>query len=140
MRLAATLREPLLRHMELKEYPTLWQSKMMWAALSAFFVVMLITIACSLVWIAANLISFIQPILIPVAIAVILAYLLDPVVTKMTKHGLSRAKAVWALFAIAFLSLGCLLHCLGPSVPLRGVKLRGDLPRKLLKGGARVVV
>ena len=53
----------------------------MWAALTALFVVMLMTIACSVVWIAANVIGFIQPILIPVAIAVILAYLLDPLVT-----------------------------------------------------------
>ena len=54
-------------------YPTPWQRKTMWAALTALFVVMLMTIACSVVWIAANVIGFIQPILIPVAIAVILA-------------------------------------------------------------------
>ena len=76
----------------------------MWAALSAFFVVLLIAIACSVVWIAASLVSFIQPILIPVAIAAILAYLLDPLVTKMTEHGLGRTKAVLALFTIAVLS------------------------------------
>ena len=139
MRLAATLREPLLRHMELKEYPTLWQSKMMWAALSAFFVVMLITIACSLVWIAANLISFIQPILIPVAIAVILAYLLDPLVTKMTKHGLSRAKAVWALFAIAFLSIGVLITWLAPVVSMQAANVTRELPQYTLKARDRVV-
>ena len=56
----------------------------MWAALTALFVVLLVTIACSLVWIVANVVGFLQPILIPVAIAVILAYLLDPLVTKMT--------------------------------------------------------
>ena len=125
--------------MELKEYPTLWQSKMMWAALSAFFVVMLITIACSLVWIAANLISFIQPILIPVAIAVILAYLLDPVVTKMTKHGLSRAKAVWALFAIAFLSIGVLITWLAPVVSMQAANVTRELPQYTLKARDRVV-
>jgi predicted PurR-regulated permease PerM len=125
--------------MELKEYPTLWQSKMMWLALSAFFVVMLITIACSLVWIAANLIGFIQPILIPVAIAVILAYLLDPVVTKMTKHGLSRAKAVWALFAIAFLSLGVLITWLAPVVSMQAANVTRELPQYTLKARDRLV-
>ncbi len=125
--------------MELKEYPTLWQSKMMWLALSAFFVVMLITIACSLVWIAANLIGFIQPILIPVAIAVILAYLLDPVVTKMTKHGLSRAKAVWALFAIAFLSFGVLITWLAPVVSMQAANVTRELPQYTLKARDRLV-
>ncbi len=125
--------------MELKEYPTLWQSKMMWLALSAFFVVMLITIACSLVWIAANLIGFIQPILIPVAIAVILAYLLDPVVTKMTKHGLSRAKAVWALFAIVFLSFGVLITWLAPVVSMQAANVTRELPQYTLKARDRLV-
>ena len=41
----------------------------MWAALTALFVVLLVLIACSVVWIATNVISFPQPILIPVAIA-----------------------------------------------------------------------
>lgn len=125
--------------MELKEYPTLWQSKMMWLALSAFFVVMLITIACSLVWIAATLIGFIQPILIPVAIAVILAYLLDPLVTKMTQHGLTRAKAVWALFAIAFLSIGALITWLAPVVSMQAANVTRELPQYTLKARDRVV-
>ena len=76
------------------KYPTQWQRKTMWAALTAIFVVVLITIGCSVVWILANVVGFIQPILIPVAIAVILAYLLDPVVTKMCESGLGRTKAV----------------------------------------------
>src|ERR1700681_3170647 len=87
------------------KYPTVWQRKTMWAALTAIFIVVLITIACSVVWIAANVVGFIQPILIPVAIAVILAYLLDPLITRITARGLGRTKAVLALFTIAVLSL-----------------------------------
>src|SRR5207237_8204520 len=91
-------------------YPTPWQRKTMWAALTALFVVMLITIACSVVWIAANVIGFIQPILIPVAIAVILAYLLDPLITRMTESGLGRTQAVMELFMLAAFSLGVLFN------------------------------
>jgi predicted PurR-regulated permease PerM len=91
------------------------------------------------VWIAANLIGFIQPILIPVAIAVILAYLLDPVVTKMTKHGLSRAKAVWALFAIAFLSFGVLITWLAPVVSMQAANVTRELPQYTLKARDRLV-
>jgi len=46
----------------------------MWAALTAFFVVLIVVIAGAVVYVGANLISFLQPILIPVAIAIILAY------------------------------------------------------------------
>src|ERR1700746_2088439 len=65
----------------MKEYPTPWQRKTMWAALTACFVVLLIVIVGAAIWAAANVISFLQPILIPVAIAVILTYLLDPLGT-----------------------------------------------------------
>ena len=101
----------------------------MWASLTALFVVLLITIACSVVWIAANVIGFIQPILIPVAIAVILAYLLDPLVTKMTKQGLSRTKAVIALFTIAFLSMSALIAWLVPVVSMQAANVGRELPQ-----------
>ena len=71
----------------MKKYPTPWQRKMMWASLSAVFVVVLILIVGTVVYLGANLIAFLQPILIPVAIAAILAYLLDPVVTHLAATG-----------------------------------------------------
>jgi predicted PurR-regulated permease PerM len=121
------------------KHPTPWQRKTMWAALSAFFVVLLIAIACSVVWIAASLVSFIQPILIPVAIAAILAYLLDPLVTKMTAHGLGRTKAVIAVFTIAVLSLGALIAWLAPIVSVQAANVTRELPQYTLKARDRVV-
>ncbi|HEV8184667.1 MAG TPA: hypothetical protein VGP40_01840, partial [Chthoniobacterales bacterium] len=64
----------------LKKYPTPWQRKTMWASLTAVFVVTLVGIVGTVIWLAGNLVGFLQPILMPVAIALILAYLLDPLV------------------------------------------------------------
>jgi predicted PurR-regulated permease PerM len=121
------------------KYPTVWQRKTMWAALTAVFIVVLITIACSVVWIVANVVGFIQPILIPVAIAVILAYLLDPVVTKMCEKGLGRTKAVFALFAIAFLSIGVLVAWLAPVVSMQATNVGRELPQYTLKARDTIV-
>src|SRR5436309_15909753 len=85
---------------------------MMWAALTEFFVVVLSAILAAVIWAGASIISFLQPILIPVAIAAILTYLLDPLVTKMSRGTLTRTKAVALLFAIAFFALGGLVACL----------------------------
>src|SRR5438874_9352800 len=115
------------------KYPTQWQRKTMWAALTAVFIVLLITIACSIIWMVANVIGFIQPILIPVAIAVILAYLLDPLITKMTEHGFGRTKAVLALFAIAGLSIGVLIAWLAPIVSMQAASVGRELPQYTLK-------
>src|SRR5436853_7511830 len=113
----------------MSRHPTPWQRKTMWAALTAIFIVVLITIGCSVIWLVANVVRFIQPILIPVAIAVILAYLLDPVVTKMCEKGLGRTKAVLALFAIVFLSIAVLVAWLAPVVSMQPTNVRRELPQ-----------
>ena len=121
------------------KYPTPWQRKTMWATLTAVFIVVLITIACSVIWIVANVVSFIQPILIPVAIAVILAYLLDPVVTKMCERGLGRTKSVFALFAIAFVSITALVAWLAPVVSMQATNVGRELPQYTLKARDTIV-
>ena len=120
-------------------YPTPWQRKTMWAALTALFIVVLITTVGSVIWIVANVIGFIQPILIPVAIAVILAYLLDPLVTKMCERGLGRTKAVFALFAITFLSITALVVWLAPVVSMQATNVGRELPQYTLKARDTIV-
>lgn len=112
----------------MKEYPTPWQRKMMWMALTAFFVVVLVVILAAVIWTGANIISFLQPILIPVAIAVILTYLLDPLVTKMSRGTLSRTKAIALLFAIAFFALGGLAAWLVPTISIQSANFARQIP------------
>src|ERR1051325_5240439 len=87
-----------------RNYPTAWQRKTMWAALTAIFIVLLVGIVGTGVWMAGRLVGFLQPILLPVAIAIILTYLLDPLVTNLEGR-MSRTKAIALLFAIAGLAL-----------------------------------
>src|SRR5438034_6812225 len=112
----------------MKEYPTPWQRKTMWAALTACFVVLLVIIVGAVIWAAANVISFLQPILIPVAIAVILTYLLDPLVTKMSRGTLNRTKAVALVFAIAFFALGGLAAWLIPTISIQSANFARQVP------------
>src|SRR2546430_5402943 len=86
-------------------YPAEWQRKAIWAAVSALAVSFLIFVLVAAIWIMANVISFLQPILIPVAIAAILAYLLDPVVTRMadrksTRLNSSHSQISYAVFCL----------------------------------------
>src|SRR5437660_7426892 len=109
-------------------YPTPWQKRTMWAALTALFVVLLIVIAGAVVYLGANVISFLQPILIPVAIAAILAYLLDPLVTKLCRRGFRRIPAIAAIFLAAFLALGALIWWLVPTVSMQSANVAKELP------------
>jgi predicted PurR-regulated permease PerM len=112
----------------MSDYPTPWQRKMMWTALTAFCVVLLILIIGTVIWASANVISFLQPILIPVAMAGILTYLLDPLVAKMSRGTLSRTKAVALLFAIAFFALGGLAAWLVPTISIQSANFARQVP------------
>src|SRR5258707_1940136 len=122
----------------MKDYPTLWQRKMMWAALTACFVVVLAVIVAAVIWAGANVVSFLQPILIPVAIAAILAYLLDPLVTRMSRHGLSRTKSVLLLFAIAGFAITALGTWLLPVIWYQSTSFAKELPQYTVKARDQV--
>jgi len=100
----------------------------MWAALSAFFVVFLVIIAGAVIWASANIMSFLQPILIPVAIAAILAYLLDPLVSRMCKRGFGRTRAIALIFLMAFVALGGLVWWLVPTISMQSANFAKELP------------
>ena len=123
----------------MKDYPTPWQRKTMWAALSALFVVFLIVIVAAVIWTGANIISFLQPILIPVAIAIILTYLLDPLVTKMSRGGLGRTKTVALLFAIVFVALGGLIAWLVPTISIQSANFAKQVPAYTERARDRIV-
>src|SRR5213596_2640331 len=123
----------------MKEYPTPWQRKMMWAALTACFVLLLVVVLGAVVWAGANIVSFLQPILIPVAIAVILTYLLDPLVAKMSRGTLSRTKAVALLFAIAFVALGGLLAWIVPMISVQSASFAKEVPAYTERARDRIV-
>jgi predicted PurR-regulated permease PerM len=112
----------------MNDYPTPWQRKTMWAALTACFVVILVVIIGAAIWAAANVISFLQPILIPVAIAVILTYLLDPLVTRMSRGTLTRTKAVALVFAIGFFAVGGLGAWLIPTISVQSANFARQVP------------
>ena len=125
--------------MQTRHYPTPWQRKTMWAALTALFIVFLVGIAATVVYVSANVIGFLQPILIPVAIAAILAYLLDPVVTRMCRGGLGRTKAVVLLFLLVVLSLAALGSWIIPNISMQSANFAKELPNYTLKARDEVV-
>ena len=120
-------------------YPTEWQRKAIWSAFSALAICFLIFVFVATVWIGANVISFLQPILIPVAIAVILAYLLDPVVTRMSTHGLGRLQSIALLFGIAAVGLIALGTWLVPMIGMQSSNLARELPGYTIKARDQVV-
>jgi predicted PurR-regulated permease PerM len=120
-------------------YPTPWQKRTMWAALTALFVVLLIVIAGAVVYVGASLISFLQPILIPVAIAVILSYLLDPLVTELCRRKMGRGMAIGVIFASVFIALTGLVWWVVPTISMQSANFARELPGYTQKARDRIV-
>lgn len=123
----------------MKTYPTPWQRKTIWAAFSAICIVALIAIVAGVVWVSANVIAFLQPILIPVAIAIILSYLLDPIVTRLEDRGWSRTTSICAIFAIVLLALTAFFVWLVPTISMQSANLAKELPAYTQKARDQVV-
>ena len=86
--------------MTLEEFPTPWQRKTLWSALTAVAVVTIGAIGIGLIWVCSRVFAFLQPILVPFAVAAVMAYLLEPVVSKLVKWGSSRLLAVIFVFTL----------------------------------------
>lgn len=111
------------------DFPTPWQKKTIWAALTTLSVIGIGAMAVGLIWVMSLVLGFLQPILIPFAVAAVMAYLLDPVVTRVAAWGTSRQRAVFAVFAMLTLVLAGILLWIVPALSAQTGNLARQVPR-----------
>lgn len=80
-------------------YPTRFQLRTLWNAATGVSILVLGALLVGLVWLMGQIFGFLQPVLVPLAVSAIIAYLLDPVVRVFQKRGFSRRWAVVFTFA-----------------------------------------
>ncbi len=114
--------------MNTPEYPTPSQRKTIWTALTALCTVLIGAIAVGLIWLTSEVFAFLQPILIPFAFAGVIAYLLDPVVSKIVKWGTSRHRAVLGVFSVFSLGLLGVLMWIIPALWSQVAHLKDKTP------------
>ncbi len=109
-------------------YPTPWQKKMLWNAITSLSLVVIAGIVVFTLYVATQILAFLQPLLLPVAVAGVIAYLLEPLVTWLARRKMPRLLAVVLVFG-AFV-LGGVLVFVGvvPSIYTESVKFSSDLP------------
>jgi predicted PurR-regulated permease PerM len=121
-------------HFEIALYPTPWQRKTLWSAITCLSLVVIAAGIFLVVLVATRVVLFLQPLLLPVAIAGVLAYLLEPLVSWLARRGLPRLIAVIIVFAV-FVSGGSLLIIgIGPPVSAESQKFFTALPAYLERG------
>jgi predicted PurR-regulated permease PerM len=90
----------------LSTQPTAFQKKALWAAITALSLTVTGAIAIGLVYECTQVLAFMQPFLVPFAIAGVLAYLLEPGVVWLERRGLTRYRAVLLVFAAFLMGFG----------------------------------
>lgn len=119
------------RKLPVKEdsWPTPFQRKILWAALTTVSLAAIAVVVWQAGVIVVRAISFLQPVLIPVAVAGILAYLLEPVVAWLQRRRLSRTISVVAVFAGFTVLIAAALLTVVPPAWKQGQRLIQDLPQ-----------
>jgi len=115
-------------------YPTPWQRKVIWAALTSLAVTAIGALAVFLVLGTGRVLGFLQPILTPLAIAGIMAYLLNPVVNKLVAWGMKRSHALLCVFTIVSLALIGLGFWVIPQIYKQSLTFGKELPELIAKG------
>jgi predicted PurR-regulated permease PerM len=87
--------------------PTPGQAKVIWIALTGLSIALLGGLVAGFFWAFAKVVNILSPVLWPLAVAGVVAYLLDPVVDLIERRNVPRTRAIVLVFAGGlFLVLG----------------------------------
>lgn len=110
-------------------YPTEFQKKTLWNAATGVSILVLGALIVGLIWLLGYIFGFLQPVLIPLIVAGIVAYVLDPVVRFLEKRGMSRLWAVITLFLGILVAATLLVAAILPGIQRSHGALRDFLSK-----------
>ena len=114
--------------------PTERQARVIWLAVAGLAVAALAGLVVAMVWALGQVVRLLSPVLWPLAIAGVVAYLLDPVVGLIQRRGASRGQAILSVFGLALV----VVFALGASVVPQLVREVRDLSARIPSYAGRV--
>ncbi len=94
--------------------PSPQQARIFWLSVTGLALAVMLALVCLLVWVSGWVLSQLSAVLVPLAIAGVLAYLLDPVVDFLQARKIPRSRAIGLVFVMA---LALVLLLVGTVVP-----------------------
>ena len=108
--------------------PSPRQSRLIWMAITGMAAAVLTALLVGLVWGLGELLHILSPVLWPLAVAGVLAYLLDPVVDFFERKRVRRPRAIILVFGIAVAVFLGLLSSVVPQVVKESRQLAERVP------------
>lgn len=109
--------------------PTKYQARLFWTALSGLAIGVMGGLLFLLVWGLSFVLDVLSPVLWPLAVAGVIAYLLDPVVDFCERRGLSRPRAIVCVFAIALIIVAGVFASIVPPIVRQSHELAANIPK-----------
>ena len=114
--------------------PTEKQAKILWTSVTALAVGVLLALIALLTLGVGWVVNALSSVLIPLAIAGVIAYLLDPIVDWFQKkRGFKRQNAIILVFCIAVLLVGGVVGSVVPSLISQVSELTTEFPKQTKK-------
>src|ERR1041385_8151060 len=83
--------------------PTPNQARILWTGLTVLAITLIVACVAALIWALGRVLHLFGPVLWPLAIAAVLAYLLDPLVDLLERRKFKRKQAIVFVFTAAVL-------------------------------------
>ena len=108
--------------------PTHEQAHVIWLAVTALAGAVIVAILAGVIWGFGQVLHLLSPVLWPLAVAGVFAYLLDPVVDFIERRGAPRARAIICVFALAAVIVLALFGSVVPQVLRETRQLAEKIP------------
>ena len=97
-------------------YPTEFQKKTLWNAATGVSILVLGALVVGFIWLIGQVFGFLQPVLIPLIVAGLVAYVLEPVVRFLERRGMTRVWSVVTLFIMILMVVTLLVAAVLPGI------------------------
>jgi predicted PurR-regulated permease PerM len=104
------------------------QMRIIWFALTALSVLAIIAVGVAFIWGIGKILNLLGPVLWPLAIAAVLAYLFDPAVNWLERHRISRTWGIIIVFALVVCVISGVLASVIPQMVKETNKLVSKIP------------
>jgi predicted PurR-regulated permease PerM len=101
---------------------------LLWLALTGLAVALLLALLVALVWGLGRVLDLLAPVVWPLAVAGVLAYLLDPVVHFFQRKGVPRTRAIVVVFVLAVFLVGALFASVVPQMIAESKQFSAKIP------------
>ena len=108
--------------------PSERQTRLLWASMTALAIGILLALAGLLAWGSAWLVNRLSSVLLPIAVAGVIAYLLDPVVDFFERRRVPRVRAILLVFFLALMIVLIVFATVVPTLVVEVQSLTSNLP------------